>query len=65
MTKCSVSHPVFQGPKNKKIEFNFNGGDISSDGGLLFIKEFDRKLGLTRRAGTLLNSFDNLNSAFL
>lgn len=62
MTKCSVSNPVFQGPKSKKIEFNFDGGDISSDGGLLFIKEFDRKLGLTRRAGTLLNSFDNRQS---
>lgn len=62
MTKCNVSNPVFQGPKSKKIEFNFNGGDISSDGGLLFIKEFDRKLGLTRRAGTLLNSFDNRQS---
>ncbi|NCB66896.1 MAG: IS1380 family transposase [Bacilli bacterium] len=62
MTKCSVSNSVFQGPKSKKIEFNFDGGDISSDGGLLFIKEFDRKLGLTRRAGTLLNSFDNRQS---
>ena len=58
MTKCNVSIPVFQGPKNRKIEFNFSGGDISSDGRLLFMKEFDRKLGLTRRAGKLLDSFD-------
>jgi len=62
MTKCSVSTSVFQGPKSKKIEFNFDDGDISSDGGLLFIKEFDRRLGLTRRAGTLLNSFDGRQS---
>lgn len=39
MTKCNVSIPVFQGPKNRKIEFNFSGSDISSDGGLLFVKE--------------------------
>lgn len=58
MTKCNVSIPFFQGPKNRKIEFNFSGGDISSDGGLLFVKEFDRKLSLTRRAGKLLDSFD-------
>ena len=36
MTKCNVSIPFFQGPKSRKIEFNFSGGDISSDGGLLF-----------------------------
>ena len=53
MTKCNVSIPFFQGPKSRKIEFNFSGGDISSDGGLLFVKEFDRKLSLTRRAGKL------------
>lgn len=58
MTKCSVASAVFQGPKSRKIEFNFHGGDISSDGGLLFVKEFDRKLGLTRRAGKLLATFD-------
>ena len=58
MTKCNVSIPFFQGPKSRKIEFNFSGGDISSDGGLLFVKEFDRKLSLTRRAGKLLDSFD-------
>ena len=30
---------------NKPITANFNGGDISSDGGLLLIKEFDKKIG--------------------
>lgn len=58
MTKCSVPSSIFQGAKSRKIEFNFTGGDISSDGGLLFVKEFDRKLGLTRRAGKLLDSHD-------
>lgn len=58
MTKCISSNCIFQGQKSRKIEFNFDGGDISSDGGLLFIKEFDRKLGLTRRAGKLLSAFD-------
>ncbi|WP_176015319.1 transposase [Victivallis sp. Marseille-Q1083] len=52
----------FKGRTAKKIEFNFDGGAINSDEGLLFIKEFDRKLGLTRRARTLLNSFDSRQS---
>ncbi len=31
---------------NKKIKINFNGGDLSSDGGLLLVKEFAAKIGL-------------------
>lgn len=31
---------------NKKIKINFNGGDLSSDGGMLLIKEFAAKIGL-------------------
>ena len=58
MTKCNDSIPFFQGPNSRKIEFNFSGGNTSSDGGLLFVKELDRKLSLTRRAGKLLDSFD-------
>ena len=58
MTKCNISILVFQDPKSRKIEFNFSGGDISSGGGLLLVKEFDRKLSLTRRAGKLLDAFD-------
>ncbi len=58
MTKYNDSIPFFQGPNSRKIEFNFSGGDISSDSGLLFVKEFNRKLSLPRRAGKLLDSFD-------
>ena len=31
---------------NRKIKINFNGGDLSSDAGLLLIKEFVSKLGI-------------------
>lgn len=30
---------------NKQIKINFNGGDLSSDAGLLLIKEFATKIG--------------------
>ena len=33
---------------HKKVSTNFNGGAISSDGGLLLLQEADRRLGLTR-----------------
>lgn len=38
---------------NKKFKINFNGGDLSSDGGLLLIKEFAAKIGLLK----LVNRF--------
>jgi len=33
---------------NKQIKINFNGGDLSSDGGLLLIKEFVARVGFIR-----------------
>lgn len=33
---------------NKQIKINFNGGDPSSDGGMLLIKEFAPRISLTR-----------------
>ena len=39
---------------NKQIKINFNGGDLSSDAGLLLIKEFAHKIGLTSLVRKLL-----------
>ena len=33
---------------NKKIKLNFDGGDLSSDAGLLLIKEFASKIGFIK-----------------
>src|SRR3989339_28624 len=45
MTKCH-----FLKFYNKKdLTLNFNGGDITSDAGLLLFKEFDNKICLTKR----------------
>lgn len=39
---------------NKKIKINFNGGDLSSDSGMILIYEFAQKLGLEQfRTGLL------------
>ena len=33
---------------NRQIKINFDGGDLSSDAGLLLIKEFVSKLGINK-----------------
>ena len=39
---------------NRQIKINFNGGDLSSDAGLLLIKEFVSKLGMVQLFGRIL-----------
>ena len=43
---------------NKKIKFDFNGGELSSDSGLLLIKEFVTKIGLISYIGKLFHTTD-------
>ena len=44
---------------NKQIKINFNGGDLSSDGGLLLIKEFAAKIGLLKLVNRLFKTNDH------
>lgn len=46
--------------RNRQIKINFDGGDLSSDAGLLLIKEFISKLGLEKLFG---HSFKTNDSA--
>jgi len=43
---------------NKKIKINFDGGDLSSDGGLLLLKEFIEKLGFGKLIKRLFKTKD-------
>lgn len=47
---------------NKKIKVNFNGGDLSSDAGLLLIKEFAAKVGLVKLVNKLFKTNDAARS---
>ena len=49
MTNCITSTYQFSKLKNRKLEVNFTGGDISSDAGALLLREADKKLGLTKK----------------
>ena len=39
---------TFSLQSNRQIKINFDGGDLSSDAGLLLIKEFVAKIGFTK-----------------
>ncbi|MFV0344300.1 MAG: transposase, partial [Anaerocolumna sp.] len=39
---------VLRSESNSKIKINFDGGDLSSDAGLLLLKEFICKIGLDK-----------------
>lgn len=40
---------LFKGISNKKIEADFNGGEVSSDAGVLFLREVENQIGLVSR----------------
>jgi hypothetical protein len=53
MTKCIPLSYQFSKLKNRKVEVQFSGGEISSDGGALLLREADRKLGITNQLAKL------------
>lgn len=48
MTECYQTHAEFPRVKRRKLELNFDGGEVTSDGGTVLLRQVDRHLGLTR-----------------
>lgn len=48
MTECYQRHVELPPVKRRKVSIDFEGGDITSDGGVPLLREVDRKLGLTK-----------------
>jgi hypothetical protein len=46
MKDCTKQLLLFKGISNKKIEADFNGGEVSSDAGVLFLREVENRIGL-------------------
>ena len=46
MPNCTTPEFTFPSFDRRKIEANFAGGDVSSDGGIVLLREADRRLGL-------------------
>jgi Transposase DDE domain group 1 len=49
MTECTQGLLKFLSFDRRKIQGSFGGGEVSSDGGLMLVRQVDRKLGLTQR----------------
>lgn len=54
MPKCTDGVVGFSKVGRRAVEAAFDGGDIVSDGGVLLLREVDRRLGLTRRAAAAM-----------
>ena len=47
MTKCTTRPIHFTSCKSRLVQADFTGGDITSDGGAVLLREMDRRLKLT------------------
>ena len=54
MTVCTTKAIEFSRCKRRKVQAQFCGGEITSDGGVMLLREADRRLKLTERIAPLL-----------
>lgn len=54
MTGSNEKFIEFASCKRRKVEANFGGGEVTSDGGALLLRQVDRRLGLTGRVSRAL-----------
>lgn len=59
MTNCNIKPVEFSPLKSKKVECSFSGGKITSDGGVVFLREIDKKLGLTTKVANIIPEYRN------
>ena len=56
MTNCKTAKTIISSSKGRKVEVNFDGGHISSNGGAILLEEIDNRFDQTRRiAATLID----------
>jgi hypothetical protein len=53
VTDCTIANVEYTRLKRRKIQAEFTGGDITSDGGVMLLREVDKKLNLTARVAEL------------
>ncbi len=54
MTECTQESFTFPVCKRRQVEASFDGGDITSDGGVLLLRQADRHLGLLKAVERIL-----------
>lgn len=55
MIKCTMPTASFPRCKGRQILASFDSGDVTSDGGILLLRQLDREMGLTRSVARRLN----------
>ncbi len=55
MTECTQVSIDFPGWKRRRVEADFTGGEITSDGGVLLLREVDRRLKLTEAVAEVIS----------
>lgn len=55
MPKCTEGRVEFGKIGRRRIEADFSGGDLCSDGGLMLLRQADERIGLTRSAAAKLS----------
>jgi hypothetical protein len=56
-TECKASQLEFQGFGRRQVVANFDGGRISSDGGLLLLREVAQRSGLLKRLASCFGDY--------
>lgn len=54
MPKCTSKEIEFGRVGRREISANFEGGDISTEGGVLLLRQVDRKIGLSKAIAAAL-----------
>ena len=55
MTQYTNQLMLFKGLSGKKVQVDFDGGDVSSDAGLLFFREVETSLGLFEKVACAIH----------
>lgn len=55
MPKCTADEMIFGRLGRRVIEAHFRGGAISSDGGVMLLRQLDRRLGLSHAVAQALS----------
>ncbi|NIP26993.1 MAG: IS1380 family transposase, partial [Phycisphaerae bacterium] len=54
MTVCTTTSIRFSSSKGRKVEGGFNGGDITSDGGVMLLSQMDKQIKLTNHLSKVI-----------
>jgi len=55
MTLCTTKLIEFSRCKSRKVQLNFDGGEITSDAGAILLNRADKMIGLTKRIASSIN----------